>query len=263
MKMKGIKDKNVLITGSSRGIGQAIAIAFASYGANIVINYRSNKVAANDTRKRVEKHNVKAITIQADVGKESDIKHLITKSVEQLGSVDILVNNAAIQSEAASHQRDTNTFDRTIATNLRGPFMLCKYTIQHFLDRGYPGVIINISSPHEVIPKPGFIDYAISKGGLRNLTTTLALEYSDRNIRVNSVAPGAVKTDINKAWLNDPGKKKEVESHIPLGYAAEPEQIAPSVVFLASDDASYITGITLFVDGGAMLFPEYRENWSS
>lgn len=261
--MNGIKNRNVLVTGGSRGIGRAIVLEFAKYGANVAINYRSNLEAAEETENQIKHFDVKSTIIQADVGEESDIKNMVSKTIENLGTIDILVNNAAVQSEKPSHKRDSKTFDRILATNLRGPFLLCKYTIQHFLARNYPGVIINISSPHEVIPKPGYIDYSVSKAGLRNLTATLALEYSRQKIRVNSVAPGAVVTDINKSWIDDPEKKKVVESHIPLGYTAQPEQIAPSVVFLASDDASYITGTTLFVDGGAMLYPEYRENWSS
>jgi len=261
--MKGLKNRNVLITGASRGIGKSIAIKFAEEGANVAINYRSNSEEAEKVAESCQKLGVKAITIKADVSVESEILNAVKATIEGLGSIDILVNNAGIQKEIPSHERSTEEFDKTIGVNIRGPFILSREVIKHFLSRKYPGNIINISSPHEIIPKPGFLDYAISKAGMTNLTRTLALEYADRGIRINSVVPGAVITDMNKSWAFDEKKKEGVESHIPLKRAATPEEIAPTVVFIASDDASYITGASIFVDGGAQLYPEYRYNWSS
>ena len=261
--MKGLKNKNVLITGASRGIGKAIAIRFAEEGANVAINYVGNLKAAEETQEQCTKFGINAITIKADMSNELEIISMVEKSIENLGSIDILVNNAAIQNKVASHERTTINFDSTIAVNLRGPFICSREIIKHFIQRNYSGIIINISSPHEIIPKPGYIDYAISKAGMTNLTRTLALEYAEKGIRVNSIVPGAVITDINSNWINDPEKKRKVESHIPLLRAGTPEEIAPMVVFIASEDSSYITGASIYVDGGASLFPEYRYNWSS
>lgn len=261
--MKGLKGKNVLVTGASSGIGQAIAIEFAKEGANVIINYRGNLKGAEETQREISKFAVKTIIINADVAKEEEILHMFDQSIVELGSVDILINNAAIQNQIPSHERTTANFDKTIGVNLRGPFICSREAIKHFLHRNYAGVIINISSPHEIIPKPGYVDYAMSKAGLINLTRTLALEYAHKGIRVNSVVPGAVITPMNDSWIQDPQKKAAVEKHIPMLRAAMPDEISPSVCFLASDDARYITGTSLFVDGGAALYPEYRENWSS
>jgi len=150
-----------------------------------------------------------------------------------------------------------------IAVNLRGPFLCAKEAIKHFLSRPGGGVILNNSSVHEIIPKPKYLPYSVSKGGLENLTKSLALEYADRGIRVNSVGPGAVVTPINKAWIDNPKARHEVESHIPSGRAACPEEIAAVFSFLASNDASYVTGQTVFACGGLTLYPEFRVAWSS
>ncbi|MFX0101136.1 MAG: glucose 1-dehydrogenase [Candidatus Hodarchaeota archaeon] len=261
--MKGLEGKNVLVTGASSGIGKAIAIRFAEEGANVVINYVRDENGANDTRSKVEKHGVKGVVIQADVSSEEEIVSMFARALDELGGLDVLINNAAILIEGPSHEIDIDTFDKVIAVDLRGPYICSREAIKHFIAEGKPGVIINISSAHDVIPKPGYVGYATSKGGIRNLTRTLALEYAGKQIRVNAVAPGATVTRINKAWTDDPEKRAKVESNIPLGYAAEPEQIASTVCFLASDDADYVTGAMLYVDGGISLHPEYRKNWSS
>jgi glucose 1-dehydrogenase len=154
-------------------------------------------------------------------------------------------------------------FDRIIGVNLRGAFMCSREAIRHFLSTGKGGVIVNNSSVHEIIPKPKYVPYSISKGGMENMTKTLALEYSDRNIRVNAVGPGAIVTPINNAWINDPKARGEVESHIPMGRPGTAEEIAGVFAFLASDESSYITGQTLFACGGLTLYPEFRTAWSS
>jgi glucose 1-dehydrogenase len=150
-----------------------------------------------------------------------------------------------------------------LGVNLRGVFLCSQRAIRHFLERKIEGIIINTSSNHESQPKPGFIAYSVSKGGLGNLTKTLALEFSDRRIRVNAVAPGATVTPLNKSWIDDPKKRLNVESHIPLGRAAEASEVAGVFAFLASDDATYITGQTIYVDGGLTLSADYRQNWAS
>ena len=268
--MKGLKGKKVLITGGSSGIGQAIAIKFAEYGADVAINYYKNLEEAEKTedaiefcRNSVQQHGVKDILVQADVAKEDDVERMFKTVLEEWGGLDILINNAGIQIPADSHEMTVDQFDRVINTNLRGAFMCARKAIQHFLAAEKPGSIINVSSVHQVIPKPRFIGYSASKGGMQNLTHTLALEYAGRGIRVNAVGPGATITPINRAWVDDPEKRAMVEAHIPMGRAGTSDEMAETVAFLCSDLGGYITGQTIFVDGGLTLYPDFRTSWSS
>jgi len=265
--MSKLKGKNVLITGASSGIGQAIAIRFAREGANVAINYRSGAEQAEQTlcmaRKARTNGGGKEMVVQADVSDEAQVKTMVAKVIEKFGSLDVLVNNAGIQKPAPSHEIETSDFDRVLAVNLRGPFLCSREAIRHFLSRGGPGVILNNSSVHEIIPKPKYLPYSISKGGMENLTKSLALEYAADGIRVNSVGPGAVATPINKAWIDNPKARGEVESHIPMSRSAAADEIASVFAFLASDDASYVTGQTIFACGGLTLYPEFRTAWSS
>ena len=264
--MLRLQDKNVLITGASSGIGQAIAIRFAREGANVAINYRSGAQQAEITKERAREARQggdgKEFTIQADVSDEAQVKDMFARTIENFGSLDVLINNAGIQKPCPSHEVDMADFDRVLAVNLRGPFLCSREAIRHFLTRGR-GVIVNNSSVHEIIPKPKYVSYSISKGGLENLTKSLALEYADRGIRVNAVGPGAIVTPINKAWIDDPKARGEVESHIPMSRAGEADEIAAIFAFLASDEASYVTGQTFFACGGLTLYPEFRVAWSS
>jgi glucose 1-dehydrogenase len=269
--MKGLTGKNVLITGASSGIGQAIAIRLAQEGCNIAINYRKNAEEAAETEDQVmqkacgqvENCGVKSLIVQGDVSKEDEIIELINTVIDRFGSLDILINNAGIQAECPSHELSADEFDRVLDTNLRGAFLCARETIKHLLSREQAGSIINISSVHEIIPRPTYLSYAISKGGMGNLTTTLALEYADRQIRVNAIAPGATVTPINQDWSDNPAKKAAVESHIPMGRAGTSEEMAAAVAFLASDEAAYITGQTLYIDGGLTLYADFRESWSA
>jgi glucose 1-dehydrogenase len=267
--MAKLTGKNVLITGASSGIGKAVAIRFAQEGANVAINYHSGADGAEATRVEAEKaskasgHPGNHLTVQGDVSDEQQVLRMFAQTLDKLGSLDILVNNAGIQKPVPSEELEARDFDRIIGVNLRGPFLCAREAIRHFLAKKRAGVIVNNSSVHEIIPKPKYLPYSVSKGGLENLTRTLALEYADRNIRVNSVAPGAIVTPINNAWINDPKARAEVESHIPMGRPGTAEEIAGVFAFLASDEASYITGQTLFACGGLTLFPEFRTAWSS
>jgi glucose 1-dehydrogenase len=262
-----LEGKNVLVTGASSGIGQAIAIRFAREGANVAINYRSSGPQAAETQRIAREarggREGKEILVQADVSQEDQVKSMFAKVIEAFGSLDVLVNNAGIQKPCPSHEVEMMDFDRIIGVNLRGPFLCAREAIRHFLSRGKGGVILNNSSVHEIIPKPKYVSYSISKGGMENMTRTLALEYADRGIRVNAVGPGAIVTPINRAWIDDPKARGEVESHIPMGRAGASEEIAAVFAFLASDEASYITGQTVFACGGLTLFPEFRVAWSS
>jgi glucose 1-dehydrogenase len=263
MRLEG---KNVLITGASTGIGQAIAVRFAQEGANVAINYRSGPDQAAATEQMVRgasTNGFRSLLVQADIAREEEVRAMFAKVVNTFGSLDVLVNNAGIQKVAPSEDIDLDDFDRVLGVNLRGAFLCSREAIRHFLSNGRKGVILNNSSVHEIIPKPKYLPYSISKGGMENLTKSLALEYAGRGIRVNAVGPGAVVTPINKAWIDNPKARGEVESHIPMGRAAAAEEIASVFAFLASDDASYITGQTIFACGGLTLYPEFRVAWSS
>jgi len=184
-------------------------------------------------------------------------------AVDQLGGIDVLINNAGIQISKPSHELSAADFDKVLGVNLRGSFLCAREAIKRFLDAGAPGSIINISSVHQLIPKPNYVGYSASKGGMQNLTRTLALEYAGNNIRVNAIGPGATVTPINRAWIEDPGKREMVTAHIPMARAGTSDEMAGVTCFLASDDAAYITGQTIFVDGGLTLFADFREPWSS
>jgi glucose 1-dehydrogenase len=268
--LRGIEGKNVLVTGGSSGIGQAIAVRFAEYGANVAINYLREPEEGQETEDqvqacvaKVQRAGVRDVLVRGDVSKEDDVVAMVSDAVEQLGGLDVLVNNAGIQISRPSDELSSEDFDKVIAVNLRGSFMCAREAIRHFLAEEKPGVIINISSVHQVIPKPDYLGYSASKGGMQNLTRTLALEYAGRGIRVNGVGPGATVTPINRAWIDDPEKRRAVEEHIPMQRAGDSDEMAGVTAFLASDEAAYITGQTIFVDGGLTLFPSFATPWSS
>jgi glucose 1-dehydrogenase len=272
--MMGLEGKNVLVTGASSGIGQAIAIRFGQEHGNVAVNYVGGRPGAEATEakiregyeecvRQVRSCRVKVSLIQADVSQEEDVHRMVRTAVEELGGLDILINNAGMQISGDSHEVEVTNFDKVLAINLRGAFLCAREAIRHWLEYGNQGVIINISSVHQIIPKPHFLSYSVSKGGMQNLTRTLALEYAGRGIRINAVAPGATVTPINRAWIDDPDKRAEVERHIPQGRAGTSEEMAAVTAFLCSDDAAYITGQTLFVDGGLTLYPDFRSAWSS
>ena len=268
--MRGLKGKNVLVTGGTSGIGQAIAVRFAEYGANVAINYLRQPGEAADTEAKVHacvasvrQQGVRDVLVQGDVSQEDDVVRMFEDTVDQLGGLDVLVNNAGIQISSPSDELSAAEFDKVIAVNLRGAFLSAREAIKRFLEQGTPGVIVNVSSVHQLIPKPSYLGYSASKGGMQNLTRSLALEYAAMGIRVNSIGPGATITPINRAWVDDPVKREMVESHIPMARAGTADEMAGVTCFLASDDAAYITGQTIFVDGGLTLFADFREPWSS
>jgi glucose 1-dehydrogenase len=268
--MPGLRGKNVLVTGGTSGIGQATAVRFAEHGANVAINYLTTPDEAAGTEeqvvacmRKVQQHGVRDVLVQGDVSSERDVVRMVGEASERLGGLDVLINNAGIQIFRPSEQLASAEFDRVLAVDLRGAFLCAREVIRRFLADEKPGAVINVSSVHEVIPKPSYLSYSISKGGVGNLTRTLALEYARRGIRVNGIGPGATITPINRAWTEDPWKTEIVSSHIPLGRAGTADEMAGVCAFLASDDAAYITGQTIFVDGGLTLYPSFREPWSS
>jgi glucose 1-dehydrogenase len=270
MEQGKLTGRRALITGASRGIGRAIAIRYAQEGARVAINFNGNAAAAEECLSLVRAASAIAglvdpghIVIKADVGEERDVVGMFEEVDQAFGGLDILINNAGIQIEAPSREADARDIEKVLRTNLMGALWCSQAAIQRFLAGGQGGVIVNCSSVHEIIPKPGFIGYSMSKGGMGNLTRTLALEYADRGIRVNGIGPGATVTDMNAAWASDPKARADVEAHIPMGRAAEADEIAAAFLFLASDEASYITGQTLHVCGGITLHADFRKNWSS
>jgi glucose 1-dehydrogenase len=268
--LRGLEGKNVLVTGGSSGIGQAIAVRFAEYGANVAINYLTTPDEAAGTEQQVEacvakvqREGVRDVLVQGDVSKEDDVVRMFRDAIGGLGGVDVLVNNAGIQISRPSEELSSDDFDKVLAVNLRGSFLCAREAIKHFLAEEKAGSIVNVSSVHQLIPKPGYLGYSTSKGGMQNLTRTLALEYAGRGIRVNGIGPGATVTPINRAWIDDPEKRRQVEEHIPMQRAGDADEMAGVTAFLASDEAAYITGQTIFVDGGLTLFPSFLTPWSS
>jgi glucose 1-dehydrogenase len=268
--LPGLRGKNVLVTGGSSGIGQAIAVRFAEYGANVAINYLRRPEEARDTEDQVQacvhqvrQVGVRDILVQGDVSCEEDVVRMVAEAAEGLGGLDILVNNAGIQISRPTEELSSADFDAVLGVNLRGAFMCAREAIRRFLADETQGSIVNVSSVHQIIPKPGYLGYSASKGGMQNMTRTLALEYAGRGIRVNGVGPGATVTPINRAWIDDPVKRAQVEEHIPMRRAGEADEMAGVTCFLASDLAAYITGQTIFVDGGLTLYPSFLTPWSS
>jgi glucose 1-dehydrogenase len=272
--MKGLTGKVAVVTGGSSGIGQAIAVRLGEEGVDVAINYVGRPEGAEATKETIE-HGVDIcmkqmaasgthpILVKADVSDEAEVGQMFAEVLDNYGRIDYLINNAGIQIAAESHELSAADFDKVLAVNLRGSFLCAQQAIRHFLAAGTPGAIVNVSSVHQVIPKPRFLSYSVSKGGMQNLTHTLALEYAARGIRVNGIGPGATVTPINRSWIDDPVKRAMVESHIPMRRAGDAEEMAAATAFLCSDEALYITGQTLFVDGGLTLYPSFESTWSS
>jgi glucose 1-dehydrogenase len=250
--MKRLEGKTALVTGSSQGIGQGVAIRLAQEGAKIVVNYHANPEGAEDTIQQIRAAGSDAIAVQADLAKIADIDNLVHQGVTKFGGIDILVNNAGLEKRAPFWEVTEADYDLVLEVNLKGVFFTTQSFVKDLLSRKAPGRIINMSSVHEELPFPHFASYCASKGGLKMLCRDLAIELAPFNITVNNVAPGAIETPINTKLLNDKDKLAALLANIPLRRLGKPADVAGTVAFLASDDADYITGTTLFVDGGLL-----------
>ena len=244
--------KVAIVTGSDSGIGRAIALEIARQGASVTINYHKNADAANATLKEIEDAGGKAQVIQADVSSVADIQKLVDQTVTAFGRLDILVNNAGMETRTSTLETTERQFDMVIGVDLKSAFFGVQSAARQMIKQGGGGRIVNISSIHEDWPMPGNAPYCLAKGGVRMLTRTAGVELAPHGITVVGVAPGAVHTPIDEVTLSDPAEKAKLESAIPLGRVAEPEEIARLVAFLASDAASYSTATTFVADGGMM-----------
>ena len=254
MKLEG---KTALVTGSSQGIGQAIAIRLAEEGANVVIDYRSHSEGADETKARVEATGRRGHVVQADLGAVDDIRRMVAEGIQQFGKLDILVNNAGLEKQGDFWEVTEEDYDNVMNVNLKGVFFATQTVVQHLRDTGRSGKIVNISSVHEELSFPHFTTYCASKGGVKMMMRNLAVELGSLGITINNVAPGAIETPINQELLNNPEQLNAVVKNIPLGRLGQPKDVASLVAFLASADADYITGSTFFVDGG--LLWNYQE----
>jgi glucose 1-dehydrogenase len=254
MASQRLEGKVALITGSDSGIGQATAVEFAKEGANVAVNYLHDADGAEKTRAAVTAQGRKAIVVHADVSDEEQVASLFDQAVEAFGAVDILMNNAGVDASGTPvAELSTEVWDRAIRTNVYGPFFCCRRFTQLRLAAGGGGKIINVSSVHADNPNPGGSDYDCSKGAIRMLTRTLALELAPHQINVNSLAPGMVLTPFNQPAIDDPKLLEEQVQSIPMKRAAQPAEIAKLAVFLASSDADYVTGASYVMDGGLMI----------
>lgn len=246
MKLQG---KTALITGSDSGIGQAIALTFAREGADVVVHYGHDETGANMTANAVKREGRRAEVIQADLSDPHNAEMLFQQALHRMGQIDILVNNAGTGPNAeSSPDTPLDEFVRVLNVDLVSPWALCAAAAKHMDGRG--GVIINVTSVHEEIPSPGGAAYDAAKGGLRSIGRTLAFELAPKGIRVNNIAPGLIATPMTAEKLQDPEQAAQSSQRIPLRRPGQPQEVANVALFLASDDASYVTGSSYFVDGG-------------
>jgi glucose 1-dehydrogenase len=255
-----LEDRKAIVTGASSGIGRATAIRLAAEGAAVCVNYYSDREgdAARAVVADIEKGGGRGLVAQADVGDEAQVIEMVEKTAAAFGGLDILVNNAGIENMVPTLEMPLKDWERVLRTNLTGAF-LCLREAGKVMARGGGGVIVNMSSVHEFIPWPGFAHYCASKGGLKLLMQTAARELAElkTGIRVLDIAPGAVATPINDFVLKDAEAKHNIESEIPVGRFAQPQEIAAAVAWACSHEADYVTGTTIVVDGGMSTYPRF------
>jgi glucose 1-dehydrogenase len=261
-----LRGQTALVTGASSGIGRATALCLGRAGANVVVNWVSGEQMALDTVRALESLGVRAIAARADVSDEAAVLAMFERAREAFGTLDILVNNAGLQRDAPFEEMSLSDFRRVLDVNLVGQFLCARQAVREFKRRGRRapsralGKIVCISSVHDVIPWAGHVNYAASKGGIAMFMKSLAQEVAPHGIRVNSVSPGAIRTSINRSAWETPEAYAQLMKLVPQKRIGEADDIGRAVVFLASDDADYITGATLYVDGGMTLYPGFEGN---
>ncbi len=247
-----LQDRVAVVTGAATGIGQAIAIAFAQAGASVVVDYVGEATAADETIAKINAVGGKSLALRADVSNPDDVNALVQKTVATFGKLDIFVNNAGIEKKFAFVDYPLAMWQKIIAVNLTGAFLCAQAAAKQMIAQGGGGRIINISSIHEDLPMPTNAPYCATKGGLRMLMRTIAVELAPHQITVNNIGPGAIFTPIDIDVENDPKLNAQILAEIPMGRWGRPEEVAQLAVYLASDDASYVTGSTHFIDGGML-----------
>ncbi|HOE17671.1 MAG TPA: 3-oxoacyl-ACP reductase family protein [Syntrophorhabdaceae bacterium] len=246
MKLEG---KNAVVTGGGRGVGRAISLAFAQEGANVVVNYAGNEKAASEVVEMIKKMGRKAVAVKGDVGQEADAQKIIETCVQNFGSIHIIANNAGISKPAMMHKMTVEIWDEVVNVQMRGPWLTVKAASKYFMEQNY-GRIINVTSVAGVVGTIGQINYSAAKGGVISMTKSMARELAKFNVTANVISLGIVTTDMTEKISTDEKLKEIYVKRILLGRYAEPEDVAPAFVFFASDDARYITGQLLCVDGG-------------
>ncbi len=262
-----LRGQKALVTGANSGIGRATAIALGQAGADVVVNYVTGEDSAEAVVEEIRRSGVRAYAHRADVSDEEQVTEMFGKMVAELGTVDILVNNAGRQKDAKFVDMTLADWNAVISVNLTGQFLCAREAVREFLRRGVvasvscaAGKIICMSSVHERIPWGGHANYAASKGGIMMMMKSIAQEFAPHRIRINSIAPGAIRTPINTAAWSTPEAYKSLMTLVPYGRIGEPEDIARAAVWLACDESDYLVGATLFVDGGMTLYPGFTEN---
>ncbi len=262
-----LKGQSALVTGANSGIGEAVAIALGNAGANVVVNYVTHPENADAVVKQIEGNGGKAIAIQADVSNESEVQSMFQQMIEKFGTIDILVNNAGIQKDSPLESMSLHDWQLVLNVNLTGQFLCAREAVREFLKRGIvpersctAGKIICMSSVHQVIPWAGHVNYATSKGGINMMMQSMAQEMAPKKIRINSIAPGAIKTPINTSAWDTEESLKRLLTLIPYGRIGLPEDIGKVAVWLASDESDYLVGTTVFADGGMTLYPGFSTN---
>jgi glucose 1-dehydrogenase len=252
MPEQRLLNKIAIVTGSSSGIGQAIAVRLARAGADIVVDYVGHPEGAEETKQQIEAAGRRAVVVKADISQLGEVQNLVSQAWSQLGGCDLLVNNAGLEKKADFLDVTEADYNNVLDVNLKGAFFLTQAFVQRLRQASKPGRVVNISSVHEDMAFPGFSTYCASKGALRMLMRDLAVELAPLNITVNNIAPGAIITPINKSLLDDKPKLNALLKNIPLNRMGTPQDVAGMAEFLLSDDAAYVTGATFVVDGGLM-----------
>ncbi|AUI77580.1 MULTISPECIES: glucose-1-dehydrogenase [Lactiplantibacillus] len=254
-----LKGKTAVITGGSKGIGHAIAERFGQEGMNVVINYNSDPAGAESAVASVENKGGHAVAVQADISTELGVQSLLDAAVENFGDLDVWINNAGMEIKSPTHELSLDAWNKVTAIDQTGVFLGSRIALAYFKKHGKAGNIINMSSVHERIPWPTFASYAAAKGSVKLFTQTIAMEYAKDNIRVNAIGPGAINTPINAQKFADKAQYDQTVKMVPMDRIGDPEEVAAGAAWLASNESSYVTGITLFIDGGMTLYPAFKD----